>query len=426
MENPLVLRAALQYISMFQGSTFVIKINGDLVKNDFLGIAQDIALLHALGIKVVVVFGCQQQIEAAIQVNYGKKKTVEKSGYWVTDPEMLEVIKGICTTIQLEIVATLTSIAPTADIFTGNVIRAKRRGVVDGTDFQLTGEVDTIKSKTLQTALDNDMITVISPLATNKQGEILHLMSDEVATSLTIGLRAKKLIFMTSVDGIYVHSELIRQIEVDKMAELVNNTRFVSGNILFKAQMAIRACQQGIPRTHIINGKRDGALLLETFSRDGIGTLIYSDTYAEIRPALPDDIPSLVAMAKPYVAEGTVINKTVAELTEVLDEIMVFEKDHGIVGCCRLTTFEKNSSCEISYLVVDQSCRHQNIATKLLEFAENKGRDRGLSHIFALTTRAESWFVNRQFRKVDKDMLPASRRETYDENRRSKVMLKQL
>lgn len=427
MESPLSLRAAIGIIPMYKGSTFVIKINGDLIENNFSSIAEDIALLHAVGIKIVILFGCQQQIQKAIRTTKNKNHSLKEDGYMVTSPEILKSIKGICTAVQLEIVAGLTKVAPKTNCFTGNIVRAKKRGVVSGVDFQLTGEVDIVNSQLLQQMLDQDMITVISPLATDQQGEILHLMSDEVAAQVAISIGARKLIFMTNVDGIYVHSELIRHIKAEDVKELLaDDERLISGNILFKVNTAIRACNQGIPRVHIINGKQDGALLSEIFSRDGIGTLIYSDAYAQIRSATTDDIPTLVNMAKPYTEEGTVIKKTIAELAEVIDEILIFEKDQIILGCCILTVFKDDNCSEISYLAVDQSCHHQGIATKLLKFAEEKSLDLGLRYIFALTTKAESWFVNLQFREGSTDILPNSRREAYDKTRRSKVMAKEL
>jgi len=429
MGNSLILREVLRYVPMFRGSIFVIKISGELIEQDdlFANTIVDIALLQALGIKLVLVHGASQQINSLLEATGHKTKKTQ--AVEVTDPELMEVVKRACAMTTLKVVAQLSKVSQTISsikTFNGNVVRSKRKGILGGVDHQLTGEVDFIDVDTLTKVLESNLMPVISPLAINSQGETLYLVADEIAAGIAIKLAAKKLIFMTEVDGIFVQGSMLRQQTLEEATKLVQETSFVSGDILFKLQKSIEVCQAGVSRVHFINGKRDGSLLLEIFSRDGSGTMIYGDTYTNIRSALPSDIQRIMEMAEMSVREERLVGRTAKDIQKILDQFIVYEKDDQVIGCCHLRTWPEEQCAEIAHLVVDENYRHQGIATQLIEYLEDKTKKQGLKMIFALTTRAESWFVNRQFREGSPDVLPADRKKVYDYTRNSKVMVKNL
>lgn len=429
MENPLLLREALRYIPIFRGSIFVIKISGELIERDDLlaNTIVDIALLQTLGIKPVLIHGADQQINSLLGAAGRKRKRTK--AVEVTEPELMEIIKQACAMTTLKVIAQLSKVGQTVapmKAFSGNLVRAKRKGVLEGVDYQLSGEVDSVDVDTLKKVLEGNLVPVISPLAISSQGEILYLVADEIAAEIAIRLAARKLIFMINVDGIFVKGELLRQQTLKEAIELVQETSFVSGDILSKFQEGIRVCRAGVPRIHFINGKRDGSLLLEIFSRDGSGTMIYRDTYANIRPARPSDIQRIMQMAEMPIREKRLIRRTVEELQEALPQFIVYEKDDQVIACCRLMIWPEEQCGEIAHLVVDENYRHQGIAVQLIEYLEDRARKQRLQIVFALTTRAESWFLNRKFSEGNPDILPQDRKRLYDRTRRSKVMVKKL
>lgn len=426
MKYPLALREALHYIPLFRDKIFVIKMSGELIKSDEFGkIIMDIALLQTLGIHPVIIHG----IDAAAKDLLPNVDGIGHEKSDVINDDRLNKLKPVCTMITIDILSRLSEVSQTIvpiRACTGTFIRAKRKGVINGINQQLLGEVDTIDVEIIGKLLKEGAIPVISPLATTAQGELLYLPADELAAEVAIWISAAKLLFMTGIDGIFIEKEMLSQLPLEQAIKLAAEEKFVSGEVLFKLKQAIKACQRGIPRVHFLNGWRDGSLLQEIFSRDGNGTMLYNDIYLNIRPAELDDVARIIEMAEVPIQEEKIIHRTADEIRGQINEYLVYEKDGQAIGCCRLHYWQTEKALEFSHLVIDQEYRHRGIAAQLLEYCEKEGRKKGMERIFALTTRAESWFVNRGFQLQAISTLPDAKRKTYDRSRHSKIMGKSL
>lgn len=423
MENPLLLREALQYIPKFRGSACVIHVSGDLVarRDAITGIATDVALLHALGIKPIIVHDADAQIDQVL----GKAGRSNPQGDIVRHDDG-DLVKQAAAATNLEVVSRLSNIAHTIEplnVFTGNVVRAKKRGTIRGVDHEMAGEVDAVDTATILRVQEIGLIPVISPIALDALGNVLHLNAREAATAIAIALRAGKLIFMAKEDDVVRAGDVARQFAVEDATNALKDGSVPSSPVF---KLGVHACLKGVARAHIIDGSTDGSLLLEIFSRDGIGTMIYHDVYANVRAARIDDVHRIIELGELPTQEQRIVNRTIQEIEDHIGNYVVYEMDDQVVGCCRFTMWPEDRCGEISHLVVDDEYRRRGVAIDLLGYIETHARKQGLTSIIALTTRAETWFYNRGFEESNAQALPESRRLALDPARNSKILLKAL
>ena len=183
-----------------------------------------------------------------------------------------------------------------------------------------------------------------------------------------------------------------------------------------------------MPRVHIVNGREDEALLAEVFSNEGIGTLIYTNEYEQIRPARKKDVRAIQQLTKKAVEAEELIRRTRAEIERNLADYYIFEIDGNPVACVALHVYPERQSGELASLYVDPSHENQGIGRKLMRFVEGKARELGLSKLITLSTQAFTYFeMKGGFVEGTPDDLPQGRREKYEQSRRnSRVLVKEL
>ncbi|CAL9160865.1 unnamed protein product [Musa hybrid cultivar] len=189
---------------------------------------------------------------------------------------------------------------------------------------------------------------------------------------------------------------------------------------------AAYVCRVGVQRVHIIDGTLGGALLLELFTRDGVGTMVASDVYEGTRSARAADLPGIRRVIQPLEESGALIRRTNEELLKQLDSFMVVERDGSIIACAALIPFFDNNCGEVASIAVSPECRGQGQGDKLLDFIEKKASLLGLEKLFLLTTRAADWFVRRGFTECSIESIPAERRKRINLSRGSKYYMKKL
>jgi amino-acid N-acetyltransferase len=199
-------------------------------------------------------------------------------------------------------------------------------------------------------------------------------------------------------------------------------------DMVSKARQAVAACQAGVQRVHVINGRVDEGLLAEVFSNEGIGTLIYANEYQQIRPAKKKDIRSIQVLTKSSVENAELVKRTRAVIEKQLNDYYIFEIDKNTVACVALHTYAESKQGELACLYVSPSHENLGIGQKLIQFVENKAREAGLSELLTLSTQAFTYFQSKAgFSEGTPDDLPAARREKYDQRgRNSKVLVKKL
>ena len=281
-----VLIDSLPYIRTFYGKTFVIKYGGaaqveDALKSSF---ALDVVLLNFIGIRPVVVHGGGPKISETMK-KMGKEPTFVH-GQRVTDKETMDIVEMVLGgLINKEIVALINSQGGKAVGLSGKdggLIKAKKKlikksaskGNEETIDMGLVGEVESIDPGILHSLEKDGFIPVISPIGVGAKGETYNINADYVASAVASSLKAEKLMLLTDVEGIKDgNGTVLSTLSRMDVSELIND-RVISGGMLPKVQACTRALDDGVKKTHIVDGRVPHCLLLEIFTREGIGTEI--------------------------------------------------------------------------------------------------------------------------------------------------------
>jgi amino-acid N-acetyltransferase len=420
------LRGILQYIPQFREKTFILAIDGAIVTDDnFATLLLDVALLWSLNIRVVLVHGAAAQIRALAEERQVKASDLEGTG--VTDAVTLDLALTAANRLTHEILEGLS--ANDLRAANANVIIAHPVGIIQGVDQLFTGKVERVDAELLQSLLSQGVVPVIPPLGFDGDGKTYRVNSDGVAVAVAEQLKAIKLIFVTSHDGLVHRNQLIRQIPVAELSKLVQqDAAGFLPEMLSKAQHAAAACNAGVPRVHVINGALDEGLLGEVFSNHGLGTLIYANEYENIRPARKKDVRAIQMLTKQGVEADELVKRTRATIEKSLSDYFIFEIDRNPVACVALHIYPEENQGELASLYVAASHENQGIGRKLIQFVESRARELGLRQLLALSTQAFTYFQSKaNFAEGTPDDLPPARRERYEQSgRNSKVLVRKL
>jgi amino-acid N-acetyltransferase len=420
------LRGILQYIPQFREKTFILAIDGAIVTDEnFATLLLDVAVLRSLNIRVVLVHGASAQIKLLGEEQNVKPSDIDGAG--ITDANTLKLALNAANRLTHEILEGLS--ANDLRAASTNVIIAHPMGIIQGVDHLFTGKVERVDTELLQSLLAQGVVPVIPPLGFDGDGKTYRVNSDGVAVAVAEALKAIKLIFITSQDGLIYNGQLIRQMLVAELEKLLQqNSAGFAPEIVSKAQHATIACKSGVPRVHVINGKVDEGLLAEVFSNDGIGTLIYANEYQQIRPAKKKDIRAIQLLTKAAVESDELVKRSRAVIDKSLGDYFIFEIDKNPVACVALHVYPEHKKGELACLYVSASHENQGIGRKLIQFVENKAREMGLGELLTLSTQAFTYFQSKGgFAEGTPDDLPPARREKYEQSgRNSKVLVKKL
>ena len=424
-------RDSTPYINAFRGRTFVITFGGELIaEQQFASFVHDIGLLNSLGVRLVLVHGARPQIEERLKARGIELQYVD--GLRVTDAAALACVKEAAGTVRVEIEALLSmglANSPMAGahirVASGNFVTAQPLGVRNGIDYQHTGEVRRIDAEAVQKQLNDGATVVLSPLGYSPTGETFNLSAEDVATAAAIYLRADKLIFLTDAKGVLdAKRRLIRELSLAEANQTL--LRKLGEEMARCLGGALRACRAGVRRAHLISRHVDGALLLELFTRDGIGTLVSGEQFEGTRRATIDDVGGVLELIAPLEADGTLVRRSRELLEMEIDQFVVTERDRTIIACAALYPFAEEQVGELACMAVHRDYRKQGRGDDLLGFIERQARDMGIERLFVLTTRTAHWFLERGFAESDLARLPERRRGRYNHDRRSKVFVKEL
>jgi amino-acid N-acetyltransferase len=424
--KPTDLRGILQYIPRFREKTFIISIDGAIVTDEnFANILLDVAVLRSLSIRVVLVHGAAAQIKGL-----GDQQKVSPSnldGTGITDAETLKLALTAANRLTHEILEGLS--ANDLRAACTNAIIAHPMGIIHGVDHLFTGKVERVDVELLQTLLSQGIVPVVPPLGFDGDGKTYRVNSDSVALAVAEALKATKLIYITTQDGLFRQGTLIRQMLVADLDALVAGGRNeFPPEAYSKAWHAAAACRGGVPRVHIINGHVDEGLLAEVFSNEGIGTLIYANEYQQVRRAMKKDVRNILLLTKNSVENEELVKRTRGMIEKTINDYYIFEIDRNPVACVALHLYPEFGKGELACLYVATSHENQGIGRKLIQFVENKARELGLNELLTLSTQAFTYFQSKGgFAEGTPDDLPPARRDKYDQSgRNSKVLIKKL
>ena len=420
------LRGILQYIPQFREKTFILAIDGAIVTDDnFATLMLDVALLWSLNIRVVLVHGASAQIQSLANGRQVKASDLDGSG--VTDAATLDLALTAANRLTHEILEGLSANDLRAAY--ANVILAHPVGILQGVDHLFTGKVERVDTDLLNSLLAQGVVPVIPPLGFDGDGKTYRVNSDGVAVAVAEQLKAIKLIFVTTQDGLIYRGSLIPQMLVAELGKILQqDSAGFAPEMISKAQHAAAACTAGVPRVHVINGALDEGLLGEVFSNHGIGTLIHANEYEQIRPAKKKDARAIQLLIKQGVAADELVKRTKAVIEKSVGDYFIFEIDKNPVACVALHVYPEEKKGELASLYVSSSHENQGIGRKLVQFVEGRAREMGLKELLALSTQAFTYFQFKGgFTEGTPDDLPPARREKYEQSgRRSKVLVKKL
>ena len=430
-------RRAAPYINAHRGRTFVIEIDGESIDDPRLhGIVHDLALLRSLGVDLVVVHGARAWIARRLEAEGLAPRYA--GGSPITDAARLGAVKEAIGAAHVEIEALLSmgvANSPMAGagvrVASGNFVTARPIGIRDGVDFEHTGEVRRIDVEALRQRLAGGAIVLVSPLGYSPTGEVFHLRAGEVATAVAAEMRAAKLVFLCDRPGVLdPRGALVRELTFEEAKTLAADLRRAGdgrdddlGNRL---QQSIHACCSGVSRVHIIDRRTDGALLLELFSRDGVGTMINADTYDSIRHATIDDVGGILELIRPLEESGALVRRSREKLETEISHFSVVERDGAVVACAAMYPYPEDRLAELACLAVDGAYRRGQYGERLLDLVEREARAAGAERLFVLTTQASHWFRERGFVEAGHSVLPRERRDLYNFQRRSRVLVRAL
>lgn len=435
-------RSVAPYIHMHRGKTFVVGIAGEAIAAGKLpAIAQDLALIQSMGVKIVLVHGFRPQVNEQLKAKGHEARY--SHGMRITDGVALDCAQEAAGQLRYEIEAAFSQGLPntpmagaTVRVVSGNFITARPVGVIDGVDFKHSGVVRKLDTGSIQRNLDFGALVLLSPFGFSPTGEAFNLTMEEVATSVATALKADKLIFLTEIPGIRVQpgapeaedNPIDTELPLDAAERLLATLAPAQtpADAGFYLQHCVKACKGGVDRSHILPFAVDGALLLEIYVHDGIGTMVVDEKLESLREASVDDIGGILQLIEPLEKDGTLVKRSRTEIERDISQYTVIEHDGVIFGCAALYPYPEARTGEMAALTVSSAVQSQGDGERILKRIEQRAKALGLDTLFVLTTRTMHWFIKRGFQPVEPDWLPEARKRKYNWERRSQVLVKKL
>jgi amino-acid N-acetyltransferase len=432
------IREVFGYMDRFKGQLFVLKIEDGLMDHPlFPVLMRDIALLHKAGIRIIIVPGTRNSIDA--QLKAWEIESKFEGGVRLTSEEALPLIEQASLGVAQRIMSHLTASGLSG--IQGNWVLARSLGVIEGVDYMRTGRIERIQRDILEQLLNEKFVPIIPPIGWNKLGQAYNISSTELATELCKYMQVGKLFFIGSENGIKLEglatgkntqyleptdSGVISALDVDQAKELLelnaDKLNFAQKDYL---QNAINACEAGANRVHLLSGEFQGSVLQEVFSARGDGTMVYANQYSSIRPANMEDIPDILRIMQDYIAKGYLVPRTQESISEKLKDYVVYSIDNSIHGCGALHEFE-DGMAEVAAIAVAANYRKSGIGDAIVRHLISVGRMKGYKKLFLLTTQALDWFYPFGFEDGSVEDLPKSKREHYNTKRKSRILVMPL
>ncbi|GAX75946.1 hypothetical protein CEUSTIGMA_g3389.t1 [Chlamydomonas eustigma] len=500
-------RQASPYISGHRDRTFVIVIPGNVSSDRALlhSALSDVALLHGLGVNLVVVAGVQNQIDHLLR----ERKMVPRymAGYRITDRETMKVIIEAAGEVRTQCEQSLSKgpfipmirrhtkgekeihFEPALTVVSGNYIASKRRGIVNGTDYGLTGEVRFVMKDAIRKQLDLGNIVLLNNLGFTAGGEVLNCSTHDVGLAAAVGLNADKLftlhlddvvrlglpawlpvsdaqkMLLERVEGLLTGDQMdvlrssLDVVQASGPASFIptdspDTAPSVSASVLslpkdqimanvdiwrasgfpMAVSSCVLACTRGVKRAHLVDARLDGGLILELYSRDGVGIMISGDFYEGIRKAVLSDVDDVQALLLPLEKEGVLVKRSRHELEAMMKDFIVIERENKVLGCAMLLplgqTDDGVSVAEVGAFCVNPVFRGSGRGDSMLDYVEQEARRMGIRRLVLLTTRTADWFEQREFlfqgKAFTSKLLPEARRLKINPARNSQLYVKEL
>ncbi|MBT4839043.1 MAG: amino-acid N-acetyltransferase [Methylococcales bacterium] len=421
-------RTAAPYINNHRDNTFVVVFNSDQIKTrQFSNFIHDITLLDSLGVHLVLIFCIQNDIKKKL-ASLNIKQEYQQEIPIITQQQLVH-IKELIGSVKIEMESIFSmglanSPMAGADILTtsGNFITAQPRGIVNGVDLGHSGIIRNINQTGINQHLTNNHIVIIPTLGYSPTGETFFLDTHELASQTAIQLKADKLIFLTEHPDFFSENKLMTRLTLTEAKQLLIGASTEKNHL----NSAITCSEQGVKRTHIIDQNINGGLLVELFTREGIGTLITSEPHKETYQAKIDDVGGILKLITPLEEQGVLVKRSRDHLETEIKNYYVIKIDGLIIACAAFYPFTQNSVAELACLAIHPEYRNKGYGNHLLKHIEKTAKLLHIQQLFVLTTQTEHWFRERGFETSEIDQLPIEKQQLYNYQRQSKIFLKKL
>ena len=419
-------RHTVPYIHAHRGRTFVLCLDSTALEHAGAdALLQDIAQLHALGIRVALVFGVRCRLDRQLS------DSAFHAGCRITRAADMPTVRAVVGAAQTEIQARLSQglqHTPMAGmqlrVLTGNLVAAKPRGIREGIDFEHTGEVRRVDAEAMRELLAQNVLVLLPPLGYSPTGEMFNLNAAELARTVAQSVGADKLIYMHTEPPLRTRRGRLRQMTSGEAVAMLKRRR-LSDAQRSMLQGAVDASLSSVERIHLLDARQDGALLQELFTRDGSGLMITRTEPHAPRQAEATDIGGMMALIVPLIEQGALAARTREELEVQVHNFRVVELDGLIAACAGLHPLDEGHA-ELVCLAVHPDYREKGFGRAVLADCEAHALQHGFGALYVLTTQAMHWFRERGFRPAPPRTLPVARRKFYNNRRNARVLIKTL
>jgi amino-acid N-acetyltransferase len=390
-------------------------------------VMKDLALLAKTGLRVVIVPGAKERINAILD-EYGIVTAYAETNR-VTTAQAIPFVEMAAFDVATRFITGLS--AHRVDAVIGNFIRARGLGVINGLDMEHSGTVERILTESIERIIHLGMAPILPCIGWSPAGKPYNLSSDEIALAAAGDLGAAKLFIVSVNDGIrknqYRIPDSIQTSETGRILKMtpqegaaVLELNSEASRPMEELKLALQASKAGVERVHIIDGREEGAILRELFSNLGVGTMIYADEYESIRPLKNADIPGILRLMEPLVQKGNLIRRTSEQILEKKADYAVIEIDGSVHACGALHAWGEGQG-EIAALAIDPAYADLGLGKRLVHYFMHRAAQQHMKRVFVLTTRTHDWFEYLGFSECPIETLPEARLRRYDHSRKSKV-----
>lgn len=299
-------------------------------------------------------------------------------------------------------------------------------------DFQREGstsipyETTNEQSNLITQSLDQGSIALIAPATDEANSERSYQPKiDDVAGAVALGIDAEKLIILHEPASLVHDPNVVNSDLSTEAFEKILDQQALDESTVYRMRALLQACRRGVKRGHVVSYETEGALLAELFTADGSGTQISTDDYLTIRRANATDTDAILDLMQADIDQDRLVPRTRDLLTSDSTTIFMAEHDNIPVGCVGLYTLSHGMQ-EIGTLLAAPKHRDRNIGSRLLGRAETEAKNRGASHVYVFTKHAVDWFSRHDYLPTSLDSLPVDARAAYDLERQPILLIKEL
>jgi amino-acid N-acetyltransferase len=426
-------RTTAPYFNAHRGRNVVIHVDGQvLLAEGVAELVHDVALLHGLGVRVVLVFGARAQVAQRLRADGLDESFVDSVR--CTSAQAMTALRQAVAELSIDLQARLSMGLVNSPmhgarirVCSGNFITARPFGVHAGVDHGLTGQVRRVDTAAILRKLEAEEVVLIPPIGFSPTGEVFNLLSTDLAAQVAVAMKAYKLVMLAPDGAVLRDGERLSSLSLSETTawlqslpadlEPARRQRYAS---------AVFACRNGVPRVHLLDASVAGAMARELYSREGSGTMLNADGYHAVRRARLEDLGGLLELLEPLERTGALVRRSRADIERTIDHYFVDEYDGAVVACAAAHPFSEESAVELACLAVHADHRGAGRGDLLLSCVQTEARRLNARTLFVLTTGANHWFKERGFVDADLADLPVARQALYNDQRGSQVLLKQL